>query len=310
MPRRTRPETAPPAPTFGMAQRSAQLDFDIRDKADGPTASSPHRHEYFQIQINLGAETCHHLGAVVRPLPPRALAFVLPHRLHWIPQPPQGHFVLINFSQDFLLPHLHCDPLDLEDIALGEALELAPFRFQEHLDFVLSDDAAFAALMQGVAQMRTLAGQREFGVELQLRGCLLQLIGLVCTRYQQALQQLAAGQAQRLGRRDALGRVQKYIRAHLAEPGLSLKGAAAAAFLSPNYLTHLLRKETGLSFTDLVLERRMRLACTQLLQGDKAISHIAWACGFADEAYFSRCFRKAQGLSPTQFRKTRTQGPP
>lgn len=293
-----------------MAQRSAQLDFDIRDKADGPTASSPHRHEYFQIQINLGPETCHHLGAVVRLLPPRALAFVLPQRLHWIPQPPQGRFVLINFSQDFLLPHLHCDPLDLEDIALGEALELAPFRFQEHLDFVLSDDAAFAALMQLLTRMRTLAAQREWGVELQLRGCLLQLIGLVCSRYQQPLQQLGSSQVQRLGRRDALGRVQKYIRAHLAEPGLNLKAAAAAAFLSPNYLTHLLRKETGLSFTDLVLERRMRLACTQLLQGDKAISHIAWACGFADEAYFSRCFRKSQGMSPTQFRKSRHSEPP
>jgi AraC-like DNA-binding protein len=114
---------------------------------------------------------------------------------------------------------------------------------------------------------------------------------------------LADSKAEKRGRRDAMGRVIEYIRAHIGDPALTLTDAAAAAFLSPNYLTHLLRKETGSTFSELVLERRMRLARTQLMNSDKPLSHVAEMCGFADEAYFSRRFRKAHGVPPGQFRR-------
>lgn len=84
---------------------------------------------------------------------------------------------------------------------------------------------------------------------------------------------------------------------------MALTDAAAAAFLSPNYLTHLLRKETGSTFCELVLERRMRLARMHLINSEKPLTLIALMCGFADEAYFSRRFRKAHGVPPGQFRK-------
>ena len=79
--------------------------------------------------------------------------------------------------------------------------------------------------------------------------------------------------------------------------------AAAAAFLSPNYLTHLLRKETGKPFSQLVLDRRMQLARTLLLNSAQMIGVVAHSCGFTDEAYFSRCFRKAHGVAPGRFRR-------
>jgi len=122
--------------TYGMEQRSDRSDFYIRDKRGRAALTSPHRHEYFQIQINLGGDTVQHIGGAVRPFPKKALAFILPHRLHVIPHPEDGDFMLINFSQGFFLPQLTCDPLDLEDIPIGQAPELSPFRFQEQLDFV------------------------------------------------------------------------------------------------------------------------------------------------------------------------------
>jgi AraC-like DNA-binding protein len=47
----------------------------------------------------------------------------------------------------------------------------------------------------------------------------------------------------------------------------------------------------------------MRLARTHLINSSQPISHVAQVCGFADEAYFSRRFRKANGLPPGQFRR-------
>ncbi|MDE1167934.1 MAG: AraC family transcriptional regulator [Pseudomonas sp.] len=288
--------------TYGMLTRSDRADFYIRDKQDRPAITAPHRHDYFQIQINLGGDTVQHIGGAVRPFPRNTLTFILPHRLHLIPHPEEGSFMLINFSQGFFVPQLQCDPLDLEDIALGQVPELAPFQFQEHLDFTLSD-GDFAQVQVLLERMRTLDRSRTFGVSPMLRGCLLQLLGLVCSLYAEPLQQLAVDKAARRGRRDALARVSGYIREHLADARMSLTDAAAAAFLSPNYLTHLLRKDTGKTFSELVLERRMHLARTHLINGSQPISHIAQLCGFSDEAYFSRRFRKAHGVPPGQFRR-------
>lgn len=288
--------------TYGMQQRSDRMDFYIRDKSARPALTSPHRHEYFQIQINLGGDTVQHIGGAIRPFPRNTLAFILPHRLHVIPHPDDGNFVLINFSQEFLLQHLQCDPMDLEDVSLVEAPELAPFRFQEHLDFVL-DDAQFAEVTALLTLMRDADLTRQLGSVAILRGYLLQLIGKVCNLFEAQLLALSANKAERRGRRDAMSRVMEYIREHIADPAMTLTDAAAAAFLSPNYLTHLLRKETGSTFSELVLERRMRLARTHLMNSNKSLSHIAQICGFTDEAYFSRRFRKAHGLPPGQFRR-------
>jgi AraC-like DNA-binding protein len=288
--------------TYGMQQRSDRMDFYIRDKSARPALTSPHRHEYFQIQINLGGDTVQHIGGAIRPFPRNTLAFILPHRLHVIAHPEDGNFVLINFSQEFVLQRLQCDPMDLEDVSLAEAPELAPFRFQEHLDFTL-DDAEFAEVSTLLTQMRAADQARHLGSGSILRGYLLQLIGTVCNRFEPQLLALSANKAERRGRRDAMSRVMGYIREHIADPGLTLTDAAAAAFLSPNYLTHLLRKETGSTFSELVVERRMRLARMHLMNGNKPLSHIAQVCGFADEAYFSRRFRKAHGVPPGQFRR-------
>ncbi|KAF1061550.1 MAG: hypothetical protein GAK45_02191 [Pseudomonas citronellolis] len=41
------------APVYGMQQRSDRMDFYVRDQDARPALTAPHRHDYFQIQINL-----------------------------------------------------------------------------------------------------------------------------------------------------------------------------------------------------------------------------------------------------------------
>ena len=176
-----------------------------------------------------------HIGNVERPFPRNTLAFILPHRVHVIPHPADSNFIVINFSQTFLLPHLQCDPMDLEEVSILLAPELSPFRFQEHLDFILGDDD-FAKVCALITQMRALDENRQFGTREMLKGLLLQLIGSVCALYAEPLKRLAEENAAEVSRRDALGRMSEYL-----------------------------RKEIGKTFTELVLERRMHAARNYLL---------------------------------------------
>jgi AraC-like DNA-binding protein len=289
--------------TYAMPERCDRLDFYIRDQATRPAIEEPHKHEYFQIQINLGGDTEQHIGGVRRPFPAGAVAFILPHRLHLIPHPAHSRFVVINFVQAFLRANTDGieDSLDLEDVPITQAPELAPFRLQEHIDFIL-EDADLAEIEPVLSRMLAINESRRFGATALLRGYLLQLIGIVCQRYADQLLRLSSRNVQRLGRRDALVRVDRHVNAHLASDTLSLTSAAAAAFLSPNYLTHLIKKETGRTFVEWVTERRIARAKDLLANDNRRIKDIAFLVGYRDEAYFSRRFRQSVGQSPSDFR--------
>ena len=289
--------------TYAMVERSSHLDFDIRDQSGRTPLTQPHKHEYFQIQVNLGGDTQHQIGGVARPFTARTLSFVLPHRMHLVPHPPGTRWLVVNFSQSFLWPHLDVAPLDLEDVPLALAPELAPFQFQEHLDFTFGEEA-FAQVLGLIGVLQRENAGRRLASAAAIRGALLQLLALTCQQWEGELRALAAAQAQRGSRRAAMARVLRYLRDELAGTP-TLADAAQAACLSPNYLAHLVKKETGKTFTDLLTERRLALAQELLLATGERIGEIARRCGFADEAYFARRFRQWHGLSPRAWREER-----
>lgn len=287
--------------TYTLAERAIGPDFGIHDERSVTRIGEAHRHQYFQIQLNLAGSTQHHIGATVRPFEPGSLSFVLPYRVHRVPHPPGSRFYVLSFNQRMLRPELDVDPLDLEDVPLERAPEFAPFRFQEFMDFRLAG-AELEFAEEACARMAAENAQRRFCSLEIIRAHLLLLIGTVCRRYERQLLKLAAAQAQRRSRRDALSRVIRHVRENLARR-VTLADAARAADLSPNYLAHLLKKETGRTFTDLVTERRMEKAQELLAHTTLRISEVAEAVGFEDEAYFARRFRQCFNVAPRDYRR-------
>lgn len=286
--------------TYKMSERSDYPDFYIRDQAARAALVKPHRHEYFQIQINLDGDTQQQIGASTRPFSRGYVSFILPFRVHCVPHPKNARFFIINFSQRFLCPALDVDPLDLEEVPLLHTPEIGPFLFQPYMDFAFPD-ADFRQIEELVAKMRAENNDRRLGSLELLRAYLLQLLGLTCRVFEKKLLDLADSQVQRSGQRDALRRVTRYIREHLAED-VSLADAAEAAYLSPNYLSHLIRKETGKTFTDLVTARRMERAQELLTTTSMPVAAVAHATGFPDVAYFTRRFKQWIGESPGVYR--------
>jgi len=75
--------------------------------------------------------------------------------------------------------------------------------------------------------------------------------------------------------------------------------------LSSNYLTDLIRAETGKSTINFIQEFVVGQSEILLLQTDMNISDIAYHLGFANVPYFSRFFKKIKGVSPTEVRNQR-----
>lgn len=77
---------------------------------------------------------------------------------------------------------------------------------------------------------------------------------------------------------------------------------ASEVNLSPNYLSDLLKRETGRTALEHINDFVINYAKNQLLGSGKTINEIAYDLGFSYPHYFSRLFRKKTGLTPQQYR--------
>jgi AraC-like DNA-binding protein len=89
---------------------------------------------------------------------------------------------------------------------------------------------------------------------------------------------------------------------------LTLRELAAAATVSPSYLSRVFRKQYGCGPGAALELVRLERARTMLARSNLTISQVASACGFADPLYFSRRFRAAHGIAPSAYRDNGAAG--
>lgn len=84
---------------------------------------------------------------------------------------------------------------------------------------------------------------------------------------------------------------------------LSPASLAKTAGLSPARFARLIRRIFRLTPSQLIAQTRLTAASDMLRSQTTSIIEIAHACGFSDHSAFTRAFRSATGLTPSQFRK-------
>ena len=93
-----------------------------------------------------------------------------------------------------------------------------------------------------------------------------------------------------------------YLDAHFCEPTLSIGEVCELHYVSASNLERAFSARFGISAKQYLIRLRMRHALRLLAEGTHAVKEVAYLCGFTDEKYFSRAFKKAYGYPPSQFR--------
>lgn len=84
---------------------------------------------------------------------------------------------------------------------------------------------------------------------------------------------------------------------------MSLNYVSSRINVSPNYLSAMLKKNEGKNFVDLLTAKRMEVAKDLILYSSLKIREISEKCGYSDQHYFSHCFKKYTGMSPSEMRQ-------
>ena len=93
-----------------------------------------------------------------------------------------------------------------------------------------------------------------------------------------------------------------YAARHYRE-AVGLGDAAEAAGVNSTYLSYLFSQEMGIGFANYLLNLRMEHAKKLLRETNLKMWQVAEESGFNDYHYFSKVFKKAEGMSPAQYRK-------
>lgn len=82
----------------------------------------------------------------------------------------------------------------------------------------------------------------------------------------------------------------------------SIKELADKMHLHPNYLTNIIKEETGKAATAWIQEKTAGEARAMLTNSSKTVSEIAYHLGFTDSTHFAKFFKKNSGSSPLAYR--------
>lgn len=94
-------------------------------------------------------------------------------------------------------------------------------------------------------------------------------------------------------------RALAFIRERFAGP-ISAQEVAAAARVSPAYLSRVFHRETGKTLTDAINGLRIERAQALIGQG-RPLKEVASSCGFAQYTYFLKVFKAQTGMSPKNY---------
>lgn len=114
-------------------------------------------------------------------------------------------------------------------------------------------------------------------------------------------QRRTAAEPERLEERPITG-LTRYLQTHLAED-ISLNLLAEEFHLSAPYISQLFKNEIGVSFLTYLTNIRMEQARKLLLGTSLPIAEVSEQCGYGDYRVFTKAFKKAEGVTPSQYRR-------
>lgn len=151
--------------------------------------------------------------------------------------------------------------------------------------FGLSADEELDAVMSGIWFVST---------EEDVRLCLKELNEAFLRRMDMPKQSLLT--------RNAL----QYINLHAIE-GIQLNDVADKLCISANYLSALIRKETGVTFHEHMLEARMNVARSMLADPRILVEEVAMAVGYGNYISFYNAFKRIEHMTPTEYRNRKAK---
>jgi AraC-like DNA-binding protein len=159
------------------------------------------------------------------------------------------------------------------------------------------------ACIQAMKEVLAESVRQDFGWQHVVHGLLFRFFRHAIKKSEIARgkkRDISGAQAER--RKMITEKLKKYIDEHVTEK-LTLNMLTETVYLSPFYLSHIFKEETGYSPIQYVINRKMAEAKKLLADPSLTVSQVAEKIGYDSIHYFSRLFTGVENITPSAYRE-------
>ena len=101
-------------------------------------------------------------------------------------------------------------------------------------------------------------------------------------------------------------KVVDFIECNMDNANLEIEEVAAHVCLSRTVFYRKLKSIVGMTPVEFIRGIRLKRAEQLIVSSDYTFSQIAYMTGFADPKYFGKCFKKATGMTPSEYKQAKS----
>lgn len=247
----------------------------------------PMLHEEVEIKLFCDGNATLVIGSDLLTPQPGDIIVVNPYELHGTLNVgvQQGRYHLINLSLDFFTEQ-NPNGLDLRHLLLGKGVCFH--------NFIQGNDRLRSLLLRAVEELRHQ--QESYRLMVQ---CLMTEFFLILLR-----EEVDEAKSTRMPSKEIrfvyqLEPALQMIRQNYSQR-ITLDEMAAACGMSKCHFCRIFVRCTNQTAMQYLTEYRLKIANHLLSHTGKTLSQVSVECGFSEQGYFSRCYKKFYGVSPKQ----------
>ncbi len=266
----------------------------------GKFKQSPHSHEYLQLWYVLRGSCTHVLNAHEYSYKRFGLFIVPPYAEHYLETLTEDTTVICcEFSERFINEALAGTDRNI----LFDFAYLEPFFMHEKLTdslFQLKPDSRIQVENLVLELLKHFRNSNKYSM-LFIKADLLKLLAIIASEYEETQSYDKVLLLDKY--HSAIDSALEYLDLHFSEK-LYLDDVCKISLMSQSSFSYIFKQVTGFTFTEYLMRLRVKKAQEFLKDTELSAQEIAVSCGFGDCTYFSSAFRRAVGISPTQYRKS------
>ena len=144
--------------------------------------------------------------------------------------------------------------------------------------------------------VQVMADSEDYIRDMRINEYLQKLLTLLMEETYRPVQESSSA------KQENIQKVRDYLEAHYEER-ITLEGLAKQFYINKFYLTKLFKQTYGVTVNSYLMQIRITRAKQVLRFTDLSIELIGEKCGISDPNYFSRAFKKMEGLTPGRYRR-------
>jgi AraC-like DNA-binding protein len=250
-----------------------------------------HYHDTYELFFVVKGVRYIFLDGVCHVLNPGDIILIKPYQTHYMQSLSSDFYAryVLNFAPDYLDEMLKpAEKQRFLEVLQNDILHLTPEQSGE--------------LAEVFERLRKYYNRHDAVAEKLKQNYCLELL-LLCRDYYTRQERTQMPELSAAPRQEILDAIA-YINAHYAEK-IDLETIASQIHLSKYYFCRIFREMTGATVLEYLTNVRLTRAGRLLVESSLAIQEIAQKTGFASLVHFSRTYRNAYGVSPSDTRRRR-----